>query len=767
MARERQISYSRSRLVLVAALAVMVLFSAAVQAQTNLALGKPATASSLEGANYPASKAVDGDTTTRWSSAHSDPQWIYVDLGTSTALSKVILRWQTSYAKAFQLQTSINASTWTSVFSTTTNAGGVQTINFSSTARYVRMYGTMRSGSYGYSLWEFEIYGGGAATPTPTATTGPTPTATSRSTTPTATSGATATRTSTPTATATMGATATPTPGGAVNLGPNVRIFDPSMSASTIQSQVDSVYSGQHTNQFGTQRYALLFKPGTYNGITVDVGFYTQVVGLGLNPDDTTINGNIQVRADWLSDPSGNTHNATCNFWRGMENLATAPAPSDGTGWARWAVSQAVSMRRVHVKGSYFLWDGGWASGGMMTNVQLDGWVEPGSQQQWYTRNSNLDHGWGGGVWNIVFQGTVNAPSESGYPNPPITTTGATPIIREKPYLYFSGGNYSVFVPNLRSNASGHSWPNEAGTSIPISNFMIVRSDNFNVAAINSALAGGQHILFTPGFYHVTSSINVTQPNTVILGLGLATLSCDNGATCISVADVDGVKIAGLLIEGGSTTSPNLMQVGTSTAGHSGNPISLHDTYFRVGGDQAGKCVNALQVNAGDTIIDHTWLWRADHGSGVGWTVNTCDNGLVVNGNNVKAYGLLSEHWQKYNVLWNGNNGSTYFFQNEFAYDVPSQAAWSDNGQLGYAAYKVASGVTNHQAYGVGAYSLFLTDPSIHVHAGFDTPSGSGIHFHHAMTISLGKGTVDHIVNTAGAASVGSSVTPHYLLDYP
>jgi hypothetical protein len=451
------------------------------------------------------------------------------------------------------------------------------------------------------------------------------------------------------------------------------------MSAATIQGQINTIYNAQHTNQFGLERYALLFKPGTYNGFNVPVGFYTQVVGLGLNPDDVRINGNIEVRADWMGDPNGGCCNATQNFWRGMENLATAPAPHDGTGWARWAVSQAVAMRRTHVLGSYFLWDGGWASGGMMVNVQLDGWVEPGSQQQWYTRNSNLNHGWGGGVWNMVFQGVVGAPSEATYPSPPYTTVGTTPIIREKPYLYVNAaGLYNVFVPALRSNSSGRSWPNEPGTSIPISNFHIVRPDNFSPATINAALAGGQHVLFTPGFYRVTSTLNVTQPNTVILGLGLATLSCENGVNCMNVADVDGVKVAGLLLEGGSGVSPSLLQVGSSTAGHAGNPISLHDVYLRVGGDQVGRCINALTVNASDTIIDHTWIWRADHGAGVGWTVNTCDMGMVVNGNNVKAYGLLSEHWQKHNVLWNGNNGATYFFQNEFAYDVPNQASWMD-----------------------------------------------------------------------------------------
>jgi fibronectin type 3 domain-containing protein len=124
-----------------------------------LSQGHPATASSLEGAGYPASNAVDGNTTTRWSSAFSDPQWLQVDLGATHTISQVVLNWENAYAKAFQIQTSNDGTTWTTIYSTTTGTGGVQTIPVSGSGRYVRMYGTQRATGYGYSLWEFQVYG--------------------------------------------------------------------------------------------------------------------------------------------------------------------------------------------------------------------------------------------------------------------------------------------------------------------------------------------------------------------------------------------------------------------------------------------------------------------------------------------------------------------------------------------------------------------------------------------------------------------------------
>jgi beta-glucanase (GH16 family) len=136
---------------------------------TLLSQGHPVVGSSVENAGTAATNAVDGNTGTRWSSAFSDPQWIYVDLGATASISRVVLNWETAFGRAYQIQTSTNATTWTTIFSTTTGAGGVETLNISGSGRYVRMYGTTRATQYGYSLWEFQVYGsGGSSTPTPT-----------------------------------------------------------------------------------------------------------------------------------------------------------------------------------------------------------------------------------------------------------------------------------------------------------------------------------------------------------------------------------------------------------------------------------------------------------------------------------------------------------------------------------------------------------------------------------------------------------------------
>jgi hypothetical protein len=543
--------------------------------------------------------------------------------------------------------------------------------------------------------------------------------------------------------------------GSTPDFGPNVTVFDPSMSQATIQNKLTSVFQQQQSNQFGQQRVALLFKPGTYNA-DANVGFYEQVAGLGLTPDAVTINGAVHAEADWWPDGS---HNATQNFWRDAENLSVNPTG----GTDRWAVSQAAPYRRMHVRGNLVLDDGGWSSGGFIADSKIDGNINSGSQQQWLSRNSQWGS-WSGSNWNMVFVGDVNAPAQS-WPNPPYTTVGTAPVTREKPFLYVdSANNYNVFVPALRTNTSGTTWAGgaPAGQSLPISQFYIVKP-GATAADINAALAAGQNLLFTPGVYHLNQTINVTRANTVVLGLGLATLVPDNGITAVTVADVDGVKVAGLLIEAGTTNSPLLMQVGPagSTADHSANPTSLHDVFFRIGGDNVGKATQTLQVNSNNVIGDHMWLWRADHaanGVPTGWTQNTAQNGLVVNGNNVTMYGLFVEHYQQYNVIWNGNGGRTYFFQNELPYDVPDQSAYMNGSTQGWAAYKVGPNVTTHEAWGLGSYCFFSTNNSVVLAHSFEVPQTAGVKFHDLVTVSLGgTGTITHVIDNTGGPSNSSN----------
>jgi hypothetical protein len=534
--------------------------------------------------------------------------------------------------------------------------------------------------------------------------------------------------------------------------GPNVKIFDPGMTASAIQSQLDSVYSQQQSNQFGSSRYALLFKPGAYN-VNVNVGFYTQVAGLGVSPDSTSINGTVQADAAWDSG------NATQNFWRSAENLAVTPTG----GTSMWAVSQASPMRRMHIKGSLVLADnGGWSSGGFLGDSVIDNQVNSSTQQQWLSRNSQWG-GWTGSNWNMVFVGDINAPANS-FPSPPDTVISQTPLVREKPFLTAdSSGNYSVFQPALRSSSAGTSWSGgtAAGTSLPISQFYIAQASTDTAATINAALAAGKSLILTPGVYQLNQTLQVTKANTVVLGLGLATLQPTTGLAAMTVADVDGVEIAGILFDAGATNSPVLLQVGPSgsTASHASNPTTLHDLFFRVGGAAVGKAMVSLQINSNNVIGDDFWIWRADHTYGVGWTSNTAQNGLVVNGNNVTIYGLAVEHYQQYQTLWNGNGGAVYFYQSEAPYDVPSQSAWMDGSVNGYASYKVANTVTSHQAWGVGIYCYFSTNSSVQLANAIEVPSSglNGAMFHNMTTVSLGGvGQISSIINGYGAAANSS-----------
>ena len=535
------------------------------------------------------------------------------------------------------------------------------------------------------------------------------------------------------------------------DFGPNVTIFDPATPAAKIQSALDSIFATQETSEFGAARYAVLFKPGKYD-VDARIGFYTQVSGLGLSPDDVVINGGMRADARWRKNG-----NATLNFWRDVENMSIVPA----FGFDRWAVSQAAPMRRMHIRGDLVLDDGGWSSGGFLADSKVDGQVRSGSQQQWLTRNSALGN-WKGSNWNMVFVGTEGAPANS-FPDPPYTTVDAAPVIREKPFLFVDArGAWKVFIPVLRSNAEGTTWVSgkPRGAVRALSEFVIVKPGT-SAATMNGALARKKSLIITPGVYHLDSPLHITRPNTIVLGLGLATLIPDGGVSAIGVDDVDGVTLAGLLIEAGPTNSPVLVQVGPSgsSARHASNPTLLSDVFVRVGGAGVGKATRSVEINSQDVIGDHLWLWRADHGAGVGWTSNTAANGLVVNGNDVTMYGLFVEHYQQHQVQWNGNGGRTYMFQNELPYDVPDQAAWMSGTTQGFAAYRVDAAVTSHEAWGLGSYCFFNRNPTVVADHAFEAPFVPGVRFRNMVTVSLGggKGTIAHVINQTGTAAVAGA----------
>jgi hypothetical protein len=573
------------------------------------------------------------------------------------------------------------------------------------------------------------------------------------------------------------------------DLGPNVLVFDPTMPTSEIQAAVDSVATQQVPNQFGTQRYALLFEPGTYGSsaepLNFQVGYYTSVAGLGRSPGDTVINGTVYVHNQ--CDSGGCV--ALNNFWRSLSNLTinvTQPADIGCYAGEFWAVSQAAPMRRVHVNGQTTLMDyctgPSFASGGFIADSAFDGGtVINGSQQQWLVRNSSLD-GWTNGVWNQVFSGVEGAPAQC-FPaqascGGPYTTLPTSPVTREAPYLYVdSSGGDRVFVPSVQHDSSGTTWASgpTPGSSIPISNFFVA-SPTDTADAINEALAEGRNLLFTPGVYQLDQTLKVKRADTVVLGLGFPTLVPTAGKATMSVADVPGVKLAGLLFDAGPKGSPSLLEVGPKNARNSdaANPTTLSDVFFRIGGATPGRAATSLVVNSDDVLLDDIWAWRADHGNGVGWTMNTADTGVIVNGDHVTAYGLFVEHYQRTETIWNGQDGTVVFYQNEMPYDPPSQAAWTEApGVPGYAALKVADGVTSFHGDGMGSYSFFNQGVDIFAANAFEVPTtlpaGS---LKDLLTIFLdathGKGGILNVVNgTGGSSTAANPDVPVTVVTYP
>ncbi|MEK8031123.1 coagulation factor 5/8 type domain-containing protein [Ideonella sp. DXS29W] len=553
-------------------------------------------------------------------------------------------------------------------------------------------------------------------------------------------------------------------PDGAPDLGPNAHIVSP--TTPNLQGLIDSIYSAQQPNHFGSRRDAILLMPGNYEGLRIPVGFYTQVLGLGASPDDVHVNGDLRSSAFLGGD------NATQNFWRGAENFSVTPSLGIGNNTMQWAVSQAIPFRRMHVKGNMKLnQNNGWASGGWFSDVLVDGQVNSASQQQWISRNTQWGS-WIGSNWNMVFVGVPNPPAGS-FPTPGqrYTKIAQTPVVREKPYLFINAkGKWAVRVPSLRTNSAGISWANGAGAgkTIPLKNFYIAKPAD-SAATLNAKLAAGKHLLFTPGVYVLNDTLQVNNAKTVILGIGFPTLRSDNGKPLMKTADVHGVTISGLFFDAGATESGVLLEVGPpgSVADHSANPTVLHDVFFRIGGAAAGRVGIALSINANHTIVDHTWLWRADHGDGVGWNDNPSANGLWVNGQNVTIYGLFAEHFQKHQVVWNGNGGRVYFYQSEIPYDPPSQSAWNSATGRGYASYKVSDNVTSHEAWGLGVYSVF-TNAGIFLDRAIEVPVNSNVRFHNMISVCLGSnGGIVHVINNTGAQTVCNAQGTPTVTDFP
>ena len=549
--------------------------------------------------------------------------------------------------------------------------------------------------------------------------------------------------------------------------GRNTFVFSPNDDTTKIDELLNKLFKQQndYTNdaQFKGNQYQVYFKKGDYtNTSCMYLGFYTTLSGLGKVPTDVKLN-NIAIPAYLPAGAlGGNGDNATCNFWRSAENLAVYNTGNEqgkaGYGSYRadqlnWAVAQAAPLRRIYSERPIaYDWNYGWASGGYVA----DSWINASfndngnelsagtfSGQQFYTRNSKLKGNAYGTTLNNFFQGVEasNLPKADGTSgeellsgqgasnwNIPASDGGQqvfthidqTKELAEKPFLYMDDdGEYKVFVPSVQKNTKGISWGEGkdnngmgAGKSISLDEFYVAKPTD-SASDINKALDEGKNIYFTPGTYHAKEIIHVKKADTIVLGSGMTSIIPDNDDAAMLVDDVDGVRVAGIIFDAGSH-SKYLLKVGKtgSKNSHKDDPTILQDLFFRVGGttDTLTTADNALEINSHNVLCDHFWIWRADHGTGVAWDGNVSNHGLIVNGDDVTCYALFNEHFNKYDTLWNGENGSTYFYQNEKCYDPISQESWmSHNGSVnGYAAYKVANNVKKHYAVGLGIYNVFI-----------------------------------------------------------
>ena len=574
--------------------------------------------------------------------------------------------------------------------------------------------------------------------------------------------------------------------------GPNFYLYSPEDNKSAIGREINDIHTQMFHSEFSSNRYAFFFKPGDYTATgTLSIAYYTHLGGLGKLPYDVKLS-NVYTPAPL----SGN--NATCTFWRSAENFTVAGASSSDVGtWFQWAVSQAAPLRRIYSerRAHYQWWWDGWCSGGFTGDCYFNDRAGSWSQQQWYFRNSYVAKGsqdYSAGGWNLAYQGMefgsgVNmanhsdnwATSGGAWNN--VSRVETTPIIREKPFLYIGDdGKYKVFRPGLRYDSKGVSWSRTnmgEGIEYDLENDFYVVKPGTSAQAMNAQLENGKHLFITPGIYELSEPLLVNNPNTIILGTGYATLipGPTNPSAAIIIGDVDGVTIASLLFDA-QYNSRTLMQVGSENAriNHSANPTLLADLFFRVGGTR-NENVNvdvALEINSSDVIGDHFWIWRADHGSGVGWTKNTSKNGLIVNGHFVTIYGLFNEHFQEYQTLWNGEKGRLYFLQCETPYDPPSQAAYmSHNGTVkGYAAYKVADHVNYHEASMLGIYDVFINTGGslVAIENSIEAPDKTGIKIHHACDVNISTlGGFNYVINGRVSSTFNKSTgSRYYIVDY-
>ena len=419
-------------------------------------------------------------------------------------------------------------------------------------------------------------------------------------------------------------------------LGPNVIIFDPSMPVSQIQATVDAIYAQQVDAEMGTNRYALLFKPGVYGTasqpLQMKVGYYTEVAGLGASPADVTINGKIEVYNRCLD--NGGTSNclALVNFWRTLSNLSlqrqrARPGRLPRLGELLGGLAGRVDAPSRHHR-RHPLAHGLLHGRAAVRQRRLHRRLEPAVRHQRLAAavadpqqpdRRLVERRLEPGLRGCRRRARRKRPSRTRRTRRSTTT----PVSREKPYLFVDGqGNYNVRVPSAQTQHQRHLLgrrPDGRDARIPLDDFFIAKPSD-SVKEINNALARGMNLLLTPGVYNVGRQHlrQARQHGRARPGARDAhrrrRRDPAGGRRCSrrhhrGRHDRRGRRRSRRCSCGSARA--------TATAAPEERPVdptTLSDVYFRVGGPHIGKADIALEVNSNDVLIDQTWVWRADHG---------------------------------------------------------------------------------------------------------------------------------------------------------
>jgi len=272
-------------------------------------------------------------------------------------------------------------------------------------------------------------------------------------------------------------------------------------------------------------------------------------------------------------------------------------------------------------------------------------------------------------------------------------------------------------------------------------------------------LAKGKHLILAPGRYFLDQPLTIDRPKTVVLGMGFATLVPTAGTAAVQVGNAAGVVLSGFNIDAGTINSEVLLQVGATgtKSGEASDPTTLTDVHILV--PNPGRATTSAIINQDHVLIDGSWIKRGDSG----WTTSLAAHGLIVNGDHVSVQGLWLEHYQKTQILWNGENGRVIFLQNEPPYDPPSQEAWMNGTKEGYPFLKVADDVTSFRADGVHTWSRFTgggdASPS-YLSSAIETPVTPGVQFNGVAAFVIAfpgsGGGYRHIFNDVGPALDGT-----------